>query len=90
MDRHIFVKRVRVWLNADGFISQLNADNLVDFRAGPPAVWRFRTGAGDGRIVPVELRVGMVPAQTPRCSAFITRRASPPTGGKCRRNAVCA
>src|SRR5207248_8793479 len=40
-DRHIFAKRVRVWANAHGFISGLNADNLVAFEPGPPAHWKF-------------------------------------------------
>lgn len=55
VDRHIFAKRVRAWINADGFISPLNADNLVDFQAGPPAHWRFVANAGDGRSVEIHL-----------------------------------
>ena len=46
VDRHIFVKRIRVWANADGFISPLNGENLVGFSLGPPAHWRFVVGAG--------------------------------------------
>ncbi len=60
VDRHILLKRVRVWANANGFISPLNADNLVRFRVGPPAEWRFRVPAGDGRSVFVRLHIGMV------------------------------
>ena len=41
VDRHIFAKRLRVWVDADGFITPLNGDNLIDFEPGPPAHWRF-------------------------------------------------
>ena len=61
VDRHIFAKRVRVWINADGFISPLNADNLAGCESGPPAGWRFLAHAGDGRTVAVEIRAAMVP-----------------------------
>ena len=60
VDRHVFVKRIRAWVNADGFLSLLNAKNLVSFAAGPPAVWQFVANAGDGRTVEIELRAGMV------------------------------
>lgn len=60
VDRHIFVKRIRVWVNADGFLSSLDAGNLASFAAGPPARWRFVANAGDGRTVEVELRAEMV------------------------------
>jgi len=60
VDRHIFVKRLRVWVNADGFISPLNLKNLAGFRAGPPAVWNFVANAGDGRTVEIELLAEMV------------------------------
>ncbi|MHB1306239.1 MAG: amylo-alpha-1,6-glucosidase [Limisphaerales bacterium] len=60
VDRHVFAKRARVWINADGFISPLNRDNLVSFSPGPPARWSFLAHAGDGRTVPVHLEVGMV------------------------------
>jgi len=59
VDRHVFVKRIRVWVNADGFLSQLDARNLLSFAAGPPAVWQFVANAGDGRTVEIELRAEM-------------------------------
>jgi len=59
VDRHIFVKRIRAWVNADGFLSPLNAKNLVSFASGPPAVWQFVANAGDGRTVEIELRAEM-------------------------------
>jgi predicted glycogen debranching enzyme len=60
-DRHVFAKRVRVWANADGFITPLNAQVLLEFAAGPPARWVFSAPAGDARQVEIELLVGMVP-----------------------------
>jgi predicted glycogen debranching enzyme len=59
VDRHVFIKRMRVWANADGFLSPLDAKNLVSFDAGPPAVWQFVANAGDGRTVEIELRAEM-------------------------------
>lgn len=63
VDRHVLVKRLRIWANANGFISALNADNLVRFEAGPIAVWRFRVPAGDGRAVFVRLAIQMLPGK---------------------------
>ncbi len=60
VDRHVFVKRVRAWVNADGFLSPLDFKNLAAFKAGPPAVWNFEANACDGRTVEIELRAEMV------------------------------
>ncbi len=60
VDRHVFVKRLRVWVNADGFLSPLDFKNLSSFQAGSPAVWNFVANAGDGRTVEIELRAEMV------------------------------
>jgi predicted glycogen debranching enzyme len=59
VDRHVFVKRLRAWVNANGFLSPLNVKNLTSFAAGPPAVWQFVANAGDGRTVEIELRAEM-------------------------------
>jgi predicted glycogen debranching enzyme len=60
VDRHVFAKRVRAWINADGFISPLDASNLVDFEPGPPSHWRFIANAGDGRSVEIHLVADML------------------------------
>lgn len=60
VDRHVFVKRMRVWVNADGFISELNFSNLCGFEIGPPATWNFIANAGDGRTVEIILRAEML------------------------------
>ncbi len=60
VDRHVFVKRIRVWVNADGFLSALDFKNLITFNAGSPAIWQFIANAGDGRTVEIELRAEML------------------------------
>jgi hypothetical protein len=60
VDRHVFAKRLRVWINADGFLSPLDYRCLKAFRRGPPAVWEFVANAGDGRTVQITLEAGMI------------------------------
>ncbi|MCX6904250.1 MAG: glycogen debranching enzyme N-terminal domain-containing protein, partial [Verrucomicrobia bacterium] len=81
VDRHIFAKRVRVWINADGFITPLNADNLAAFAPGPPAVWRFVANAGDGRAVEIALTASMVEGKNTTLLHF-HRSANPPPFGR--------
>ena len=60
VDRHVFVKRIRVWVNADGFLSPLDFKNLASFQAGSPAVWNFVANAGDGRTVEIQMSAEML------------------------------
>ena len=60
VDRHVFVKRMRVWANTDGFLSPLDAKSLASFDASPQAAWQFVANAGDGRTVEIELRAKML------------------------------
>lgn len=60
VDRHVFAKRVRLWVIADGFLSPLDAQNLAGFDPGPPAVWRFLASAGDGRRVEIHVIADML------------------------------
>jgi len=60
VDRHVFVKRIRAWVNADGFLSPLDFKNLTSFQPGSPAVWNFVANAGDGRTVEIQLHAEMV------------------------------
>jgi starch synthase (maltosyl-transferring) len=60
VDRHVFVKRIRAWVNADGFLSLLDFKNLMSFDAGSPAAWNFVANAGDGRTVEIELGAEML------------------------------
>jgi len=59
VDRYVLAKRLRVWINADGFISPLDFQNLARFTAGPPAAWTFVAPAGDGRQVEIHLTAAM-------------------------------
>ncbi len=60
VDRHVFVKRIRAWVNADGFLSALDFNNLASFQTGKTTVWNFVANAGDGRMVEIELRAEMI------------------------------
>ncbi len=60
VDRHVFVKRLRAWVNADGFLSPLDFKNLVSFKNNSGAIWNFVANAGDGRIVEIELHAEML------------------------------
>jgi glycogen debranching enzyme len=80
VDRHVFVKRLRAWVNADGFITPLNADNLVAFTPGPPAHWRFVANAGDGRSVEIHLLADMVPGKNTTLLRFVRPPHAPALG----------
>lgn len=60
VDRHVFVKRVRAWVNADGFLSPLDRHNLARFEATPHPLWCFRANAGDGHAANIRLTTRMV------------------------------
>lgn len=62
VDRHIFVKRIRLWANADHFITALNAQSMQSFEPGPPARWEFAVAAGDGQVARIELLADMLQA----------------------------
>jgi len=59
VNRHVLAKRIRVWVNADGFISPLDFQNLAGFDPGAPAVWKFLAQAGDGRGVEIRMTAEM-------------------------------
>jgi glycogen debranching enzyme len=63
VDRHVFIKRMRVWVNADGFLSPLDFKNLVSFKNDSVATWDFVANAGDGRTVEIKLRAEMLEGQ---------------------------
>lgn len=69
-DRHVLVKRLRAWANAEGFLTPLNADTLLAFEPGPPARWRFRVHAGDGRWVDLDLQAWMEPGENSTWLSF--------------------
>jgi predicted glycogen debranching enzyme len=61
VDRHVLVKRVRAWINADGFISPLDGHNRIGIQPGSPARWTFRANAGNGRHVTLHVDVILLP-----------------------------
>jgi len=61
VDRHVFVKRLRAWVNADGFITPLDFHNLASFTPSSTSVWHFVAQAGDGRTVELKLAADMLP-----------------------------
>ena len=63
VDRHVFVKRIRAWANAERFITPLDAGNLQSFSAGPPARWEFAAICGDGGSARIELVADMLEAR---------------------------
>ncbi|MBL9134675.1 MAG: glycogen debranching enzyme N-terminal domain-containing protein [Verrucomicrobiales bacterium] len=61
VDRHVLVKRVRAWINVDGFLSPLDFQNLTDFRLEDGvAHWTFHANAGNGRRVTILLSAAMI------------------------------
>ncbi len=82
VDRHIFAKRLRVWAVADGFISQLNLDNLIEFTPGMPSRWKFLVSAGDSLSVEVEMEVALIPNKNSTLVKF-TRKENQPQKGRC-------
>src|SRR4030095_15314202 len=59
-DRHVFVKRIRVWVNADGFITPLDGQTLDAFAVRPRAHWVFVAGAGKAQSVEIHLTAEML------------------------------
>ena len=59
-DRHVLIKRMRAWVDADGFITPLDLQNLVQLEAGPPATWTFAGNAGDGRRVGLRITADLL------------------------------
>jgi len=76
-DRHVLAKRLRAWVNADGFVTALGQDTLVAFEPGPPGRWRFRVPAGDGRTVQVELVVELLPLRNTVVARFLRHSGHP-------------
>jgi len=78
VDRHVLVKRVRGWLNADGFISPLDGNNLLHFRPSPAPAWTFRANAGDGRSVIIVLETTMLEDRNTVAFRFARSRTGAP------------
>ena len=79
-DRHILAKRLRAWVNADGFITTLDQTNLHSFEPGPPARWVFLAHAGDGRMAEIHLSADLLPDRN-TVILQLFRPDKPPAGG---------
>ena len=90
VDRHVLAKRVRVWVNADGFISPVDLRCLASFEPGPPAMWHFIANAGDGL---VRWKFSFAPACCPAATRPSCISTGPPAICKpsirCPTNAKC-
>ena len=80
VDRHILAKRIRVWVNADGFITPLDFRSLATFSPGPPATWDFIANAGDGRTVEIQMRACMLEGSNTTSFRFARPTAARATG----------
>ncbi len=80
VDRHVLAKRIRVWVNADGFISPLDFRSLAAFQPGPPAVWQFIANAGDGRTVEIQMTADMLQERNTTVFHFSRPTAAQATG----------
>lgn len=80
VDRHIMAKRLRAWVDADGFITPLDAANLAAFEPGPPARWIFVANAGDGRTVELTLEVDMLEGRNAVVARIVRATADPRWG----------
>jgi predicted glycogen debranching enzyme len=80
VDRHVLAKRIRVWVNAGGFISPLDSVSLCSFTAGPPAIWQFIANAGDGRTVEIQMTADMLEDRNTTIFHFSRPSAEQATG----------
>ena len=87
VDRHVLAKRIRLWVNADGFISPLDFRNLVHFAPGPPASWSFVANAGDGRTVEIDVIADMLEGRNTTVFHFIRPGAAQAKGKQLPPNA---
>ena len=78
VDRHIFVKRVRIWLDAEGLVTPLNIQCIVSFRSEPTPTWCFRAATPTGDMVLVRMNAEMVPHQNTTILRF-NQESEPPS-----------
>lgn len=79
-DRHVMAKRLRLWANADGFITALDGTHLVHLEPGPPARWVFVAPAGDGRTAEIALTIQSIPGRNTVHLRFERTRGLPAYG----------
>jgi predicted glycogen debranching enzyme len=80
VDCHVLAKRIRVWVNAHGFISPLDFRSLESFIPGPPAVWNLVANAGDGRTVEIQMSSSMLEGRNTTAFRFSRPTAAQASG----------
>jgi len=76
VDRHVFVKRLRIWVNADGFIRPLDGGTISNFEPGPPARWKFLVTAGENSQATLMVTADMIEQENTTLFR-VTRLADP-------------
>lgn len=79
-DRQVLAKRLRAWVDADGFITPLDRVNLATFEPGPPARWTFIANAGDGRTVELVLEADLLEGRNAVAVRFARSPGAPRWG----------
>lgn len=77
-DRHVMLRRFRVWLLFQGRSQELNADVMMGFQLNGRGggTWTFKVPIGNGLIVDVVLRVSIVAGRNAvKVNAFRSRKA---------------
>lgn len=75
-ERWVLVKRVRAWVNANGFITALHGPNLTSLSHGSEGCWTFAANAGAGCRVGIVVGVALEPGKN-RLRITLSRVALP-------------
>ena len=59
VDRWVMAKRLRVWVDVNGFLSELDRTRMISFGAGERTWWRLEVPAGEGRSVRLKITAEM-------------------------------
>ena len=80
VDRHVFAKRIRVWVNADGFITPLDFQNLAAFEADRRRFGDLSRTRAMARRLKLKCARKCWKAETQRCFRFSRPTAARATG----------
>ncbi len=59
VDRWVMAKRLRVWVDVNGFLAELDRTRMISFAAGERALWQLEVPAGEGRSVRLKIAAEM-------------------------------
>ncbi|MFW5846100.1 MAG: amylo-alpha-1,6-glucosidase, partial [Planctomycetota bacterium] len=60
MDRHVLIKRLRLWIRHQGFTTPLDDNALAEVQPGPPATWLWRCTFAGGVRVAVRMQADLM------------------------------